>query len=147
MFCFECQSTTNLIKHHVVPRSKGGKKTLFLCQKCHDLVHGIKPRNIFISELTKTSLQKAKFRGITLGNPNIAEARKAAQIAIAAQKKAFNDTSIVAIKEIASTGIKTLTRVADCLNKRGERTSRNKLWDAKAVSRVIEASGLTLAAL
>jgi len=40
--CFECGANNNLYDHHVVPRSKGGTKTIKLCGKCHALIHGVK---------------------------------------------------------------------------------------------------------
>ncbi len=70
MNCFECDSNINIIKHHVVPRSKGGIRTVSLCQVCHDKIHDVVPRNISISELTKKGLIKAKKRGVKLGCPN-----------------------------------------------------------------------------
>lgn len=38
--CFECGSTDNIHQHHVVPKSKGGTKTIPLCELCHAKVHG-----------------------------------------------------------------------------------------------------------
>lgn len=42
--CFECgePATEN---HHVVPRSKGGGKTIPLCLDCHNKIHGVKRLN------------------------------------------------------------------------------------------------------
>ena len=37
--CFECGSTENIHQHHVVPQSKGGTKTIPLCNNCHSVVH------------------------------------------------------------------------------------------------------------
>ena len=70
MKCFECDSDNNIIQHHIVPRSKGGIRTISLCQICHDKVHDITSRNISISELTKKGLIKAKKKGVKLGSPN-----------------------------------------------------------------------------
>jgi hypothetical protein len=38
--CFECGSNDNIHLHHVVPKSKGGTKTIPLCELCHSKVHG-----------------------------------------------------------------------------------------------------------
>ena len=38
--CFECGSDENIHHHHVVPKIKGGTKTIPLCQLCHAKVHG-----------------------------------------------------------------------------------------------------------
>jgi hypothetical protein len=36
--CFECGAPA-AHQHHVIPRSRGGTKTVPLCLDCHDLVH------------------------------------------------------------------------------------------------------------
>ena len=91
-----------------------------------------------ISQRTKAGLAVAKARGVILGNPNVLEARQAAQKAIQTRKKGFAESALVFIREIQSTGVKSLNRIADCLNKRGEKTARNGRWSATAVKRVIE---------
>ena len=47
--CFECGKPSD-IDHHVIPRSKGGTKTVPLCNKCHSIVHDAKL--ISIAELS-----------------------------------------------------------------------------------------------
>ena len=39
--CFECGEPAKC-DHHVIPKSKGGKKTVPLCDKCHSVVHDSK---------------------------------------------------------------------------------------------------------
>lgn len=39
MNCFECGEHARY-RHHVVPKSLGGKKTIPLCDKCHAAAHG-----------------------------------------------------------------------------------------------------------
>lgn len=77
--CFECNTKNNVVEHHIVPRSLGGKKTIPICQICHDKIHGVKPRNISVSELTKRGLAAAKARGVKLGNPKLYIARQLAK--------------------------------------------------------------------
>jgi hypothetical protein len=38
--CFECGCAA-ILKHHVVPKSVGGKKTVPLCGLCHEKIHDI----------------------------------------------------------------------------------------------------------
>lgn len=90
-----------------------------------------------ISQRTKAGLAIARQRGVVLGNPKVLEARKAAQKAIQARKTAFAATAIKFIREVQSTGIQSLNRIADCLNKRGEKTPRGKTWTPMAVKRVL----------
>lgn len=61
--CFECDTPT-VGRHHVVPRSRGGKRTLSLCSQCHGLVH---EREITASALVREGLRRARERGTVLG--------------------------------------------------------------------------------
>jgi len=68
MKCFECEKTEDQIEmhnHHVVPRSKGGTKTVSLCCECHGLVHG--KNRMSIKELTKQALADKKAKGFRTG--------------------------------------------------------------------------------
>lgn len=58
--CFECGAPATE-RHHIVPASLGGTKTIPLCGVCHAKVHDIsgKRRNQ-LAELTKKSLEKRK---------------------------------------------------------------------------------------
>ena len=64
------------------------------------------------------------------------EAKKAVE-SIKAGKQEFAKTALVTIREIQSTGVATLAKIADCLNKRGEKTARGGTWTATAVKRVL----------
>lgn len=66
--CFECGADAEEL-HHVVPRSKGGTKTVPLCCECHGKVHDVKRINI--RELTKEGLAKKKAQGVRLGRPHV----------------------------------------------------------------------------
>ncbi len=61
--CFECGSLPT-IQHHIVPRSQGGTKTLALCEKCHEKVHG---RKMNIRELTKAAMDQKRLRKERIG--------------------------------------------------------------------------------
>jgi hypothetical protein len=37
--CVFCGLTTYIRKHHIVPRSKGGKITVFSCETCENFIH------------------------------------------------------------------------------------------------------------
>lgn len=91
-----------------------------------------------ISERTKAGLAVAKQRGVALGNPNPdASLRKAVKANIE-RKREFASAAIKIIREIQSTGVETLARIADCMNKRGEKTPRGGTWTATAVKRILE---------
>ena len=94
-----------------------------------------------ISERTKAGLAVARSRGVVLGNPDPAKALTKARRAIQRRKVEFAGAVLKSIREIQSTGIASLNRIADCLNKRGETTRRGGKWTATAVKRVLAASG------
>ena len=62
--CFECGAPATY-KHHVVPKSKGGKKKILLCSNCHGLVHDIVM--VTTSTLIKMGLERARKNGKKLG--------------------------------------------------------------------------------
>lgn len=57
--CFECGSTENIHEHHVVPRCRGGKKTIPICKKCHNLCHH-ENGNMTTRKLSKVKTKKTK---------------------------------------------------------------------------------------
>jgi hypothetical protein len=75
---------------------------------------------------------------VKLGNPNAANAWKQAEISIRRNRLAFAQSALKSIKEIHATGITSLNRIADCMNKRGEPTARGGRWQAITVKRVLE---------
>ena len=62
MQCFECGELDNLHMHHVVPRSRGGTRTVPLCEECHGKAHHRK-RAMTTGALTSAALQAKKARG------------------------------------------------------------------------------------
>lgn len=65
--CFECGAVGDCHNHHVVPRVRGGTKTVPLCEACHGKVHG---RDMMGQRsLTKAGLAEARRQGKTLGRP------------------------------------------------------------------------------
>ncbi|TAK96423.1 MAG: hypothetical protein EPO07_14590 [Verrucomicrobia bacterium] len=92
-----------------------------------------------ISERTKAGLAVARSRGVVLGNPHPAKALSKARRAIQRRKLEFAESALKNIREIQGTGIVSLNRIADCLNRRGEPTRRGGKWTATAVKRVLAA--------
>jgi DNA invertase Pin-like site-specific DNA recombinase len=91
-----------------------------------------------ISERTKAGLAIAKKRGVVLGNPNPDASLKKAVEANIQRKQEFASAAIKIIREIQSTGVETLAHIAECMNKRGEKTPRGGQWTATAVKRIVE---------
>ena len=64
--CFECGKRAHHA-HHVVPRSRGGKRTIPLCNKCHANAH-YRTRAPHPDEI-KEGMKRAKEKGIHVGRP------------------------------------------------------------------------------
>lgn len=61
--CFECGSPKEH-DHHVIPRSRGGKKTIPLCVPCHNRVHEAQMGS---AALVKEGIRKARENGVDWG--------------------------------------------------------------------------------
>ena len=53
--CFECGSNEELHFHHPVPKSRGGTRTIPLCEPCHSKAHH-RDKNMTTSKITKQAL-------------------------------------------------------------------------------------------
>ena len=143
MICFECGKSAEF-DHHVIPRSKGGTKTVRLCAECHGKVHDSKM--VSISTLTKAALAAYKARGGKLGGQrpeckNLTEqARKlgAARAGVQASKAAMEAYAdlVPVVCELRAGGL-TLQGIADELNRQGHTTRRGRPWRRMQVSRVL----------
>ena len=93
-----------------------------------------------IATRTKAALAAAKARGVKLGGPKLAEARKVAVASIKtlADRHAANVLPI--IREIQRTGATSLHQIAHALNARGISTPRGARRYAKSVSNVLARS-------
>lgn len=63
--CFECDAPADHA-HHVVPASRGGRRTVPLCDRCHGLVHDL--ALVGHRELTKRALRERRSAGRRAGN-------------------------------------------------------------------------------
>lgn len=64
-FCFECGAPKEEM-HHVVPKSKGGTKTIPLCVDCHGKAHDTSHRRLMI-DAAKKGIKKYVENGGKLG--------------------------------------------------------------------------------
>ena len=92
-----------------------------------------------IATRTRDALQRAKARGVKLGGPRLAQARKAAAKAIGAN--ADRHAANVIIREIQRAGATSLRAIAEALNARGVATARGGKWQAMTVSNLLVRSG------
>lgn len=72
-----------------------------------------------------------------LGCPVARQAWQKAASAIQANKRAFAGQAMKSIEEIRSTGINSLSRIADYMNKRGEKTRLGGKWTTTTIKRVM----------
>jgi hypothetical protein len=56
--CFECGATKDIQEHHVVPRLRGGTKTVPLCYSCHCKAHGRDSKGLEHSRLVSEGIKK-----------------------------------------------------------------------------------------
>lgn len=63
--CFECGSEEAIHQHHVVPKSRGGTRTIPLCAPCHGRAHG--RRGADIGALVSDKLRHKMAQGLQVG--------------------------------------------------------------------------------
>ena len=125
--CFECETTEDLHQHHVVPRSRGGTKTVTLCHSCHMKAHGRDSKGLNHSRMVKEGLARAKAKGVKIGNPNITEARLKANQACRAKGQATRERYIGLINDYRLQGF-SAAAIAKEFNKIGLKTPRGGKW-------------------
>jgi DNA invertase Pin-like site-specific DNA recombinase len=91
-----------------------------------------------IAERTRGALRAAKARGVTLGNPRLAEARDKANAASSTAADAFAANVLPIIREIRASGVQSLRGIAKALTARGVKTARGGQWTAVQVGDVIK---------
>lgn len=57
--CFECGEPKEEM-HHVIPKSKGGEKTIPLCIDCHGKAHDVSYRRLMLDSLIDTAEAEIK---------------------------------------------------------------------------------------
>src|SRR5262249_18505489 len=87
-----------------------------------------------ISTRTREALSRAKARGVKLGGPKLAQARKAAVKIIKTNADRHAANVLPIIREIQRAGAKSLRAIAEALNARGVATARGGRWQGMTVS-------------
>ena len=138
MKCWECEiEGVPLHNHHPVPKSRGGTKTIPLCEPCHSKAHHRK-KNMNTSELTKEALWRIRAGGVKLGNPRYKEALPKARAA----KKTYADDFALSMKPTIDlyrkAGIEGFTAIAKNLNQQTRTTRNGCSWTAQSVKNLIK---------
>jgi DNA invertase Pin-like site-specific DNA recombinase len=90
-----------------------------------------------ISVRTKAALEAAKARGVKLGGPKLAKARKSALTSIKAGADRHAANVVPVIREIQRRGANRLREIAEALNARGIPTPRGGRWHATSVKNAL----------
>ena len=137
--CFECETTKDLHEHHVVPKSRGGTKTVTLCYQCHMKAHGKDGKGLNHSKLTREGLKKAKHQGVKLGasNPKV-RAGVVAQTQRTIEKYETILEECLKNSELTYRGKPSMRKIAKWLTDKGIETPRGKkVWNHKQVSQIL----------
>ena len=136
--CYECETIEDLQEHHVVPRSRGGTKTMTLGYECHLKVHGRDGKGINHSRLVKEGLQRAReSRGVKLGT-DIPKVKAACEKATRERGAATLQRLAPHIKAALEEGNHSLREISNYLNHNDILTARNKTWTKANLSPVLK---------
>jgi len=134
--CLECGVTENLVEHHPIPRSRGGKKKILLCSECHDKAHNKKHRGVDLSILIKEGLDRARAKGKILGRKdNLTDEDRAKGHKTRTKEAKKNENNLKAFyasKHLYEKG-KSFIKIADFLNDNGYKTRRGMEWSSMGV--------------
>ena len=92
-----------------------------------------------IRSRTRDGLAAAKAKGIKLGNPRWRDSIEAAREAREANTEKQRKLVAPIINGLRSSGITTLTGLAEALNQRGIQTPHGRRWHPMTVKRIVEA--------
>jgi len=126
----------------VVPRIKGGIKTVPLCGSCHDKVHGSK-NLLSTNSLSKIGLAEKKKKGELVGAVPFGFDLAADQKTLIKNQKEQDIIKAIILARLSNYGSYQIARwlTAVCIS---TKTKKNKKWSHAAVARIIkrEASDL-----
>lgn len=131
-FCFECGLDATA-RHHVVPQSRGGTKTVPLCDRCHGKVHG---RSMNTKTLTTEAMARKKAQGQRVGTVPFGHDLSADGVTLVENHS--EKRVIERIKAMAQDGM-TLREICDRLNSDGVPTKKRQgQWKHTTVWRILK---------
>ena len=129
--CFECDAIAEH-DHHVIPRSRGGKKTVPLCVRCHSKAHG---RKMGHNRLTKDALQAKKLKGERVGQVPFGYKLAADGILLEPNRDQLRAVKIM--KQMRRDGF-TLREIASRMKAIGVLTSQGRSdWSLSSIQSII----------
>lgn len=136
MTCFECGAPATCA-HHVIPRSRGGTKTVPLCGGCHGLAHGLS-RETWSDHaaLTSAAMAGMKTAGLYTGG----RVPYGYRVENGALLEDADEMMVIAeAKRLRAAGL-SLRAVGAALAARGLLPRDGGAWSPAAVSRLVEAA-------
>jgi hypothetical protein len=104
--CFECEKEGEIHNHHVVPRVRGGTKTIPLCTECHGIVHG---KNMLRhGDLIKEGIRKALERGSVLGRKPKAQYKTSEIIKL--RREGWSQRNIAELSDISAASVNRILK-------------------------------------
>ena len=129
--CVECGREAE-VEHHVVPRSRGGTKTLPLCERCHGKAHG---RNMTTKVLTQEAMDRKKNRGERCGRVPYGFDLAADGMALCANSDEQGVLEV--IRELREQGL-SLRDIAGELNRRDIASKSGGPWIHSSIHRIVK---------
>jgi DNA invertase Pin-like site-specific DNA recombinase len=120
-------------RHHVVPKSKGGTRTISLCAKCHAKVHG--KHLLKTSALTRMAIGKKKQAGERVGEIPFGYQLAADSVMLVECEK--EQAVIQTIQSLREQGL-SLRAIAAKLDSAGLAAKKAKRWNALTISNILK---------
>lgn len=135
--CFECGAPATC-EHHVIPRSRGGTKTVPLCGGCHGLAHGLS-RETWSDHraLTIAGFAKREAAGLHRGGSAPVGYQIDADGRLVPSEREQEAIRIAA--DLRAAGL-SLRKIDAALTERGLLSRSGGAWSAPGVSRLLEAA-------
>jgi hypothetical protein len=137
--CFECGAPSEH-DHHVVPSSRGGTKTVPLCDFCHAKVHDVRLQST--RALTKAALAVKKDRHELTGNAPYGWRVVPDSSPVQLEPDPEEQAAAALARELRARG-ESLRRIAVSLDARGVKTRGGGQWKAETVRGLIAAPEAT----
>jgi hypothetical protein len=133
--CFECGQPADH-RHHVVPRSLGGTKTVDLCAQHHASAHGLDEKTwIRHPELTKAALQVKRSQGQRTGQ--VPYGKQLAADGVHLEDNENEQRVLVGIRSLRDEGL-SIRAIAERLNLDSV-PARGARWHPTTVARILKA--------
>lgn len=130
--CLECDCVAEH-RHHVVPKSKGGTRTISLCAKCHAKVHG--KHLLKTSALTRMAIGEKKQAGERVGEIPFGYQLAADGVMLVACEK--EQAIIRTIQSLREQG-RSLRAIAAELDSAGLAAKKASKWNAVTISNILK---------